>query len=167
VDEPADDGANPDPGDEDGTGPKSESEPADPETAALVELDGLRNDSLARVPLDGRWVAQVASKYVGIADPLQEAPNGGHTFYAADILAEHLAVSGLVGGAADVYLLAGTDFGKRSTGPDGQQFWITLVDGGFGGEADVDAWCAATYPQLTPEERENTCAPRTLSPPHD
>jgi hypothetical protein len=172
ADQPADDdGATPDPADESGTAPTDESSPpsapADAETAALVELDRLRNASLAGLTLDGRWVAQVASKYVGIADPLQEAPNGGHTFYAADILAEHLAVQGRVSGPVDVLLLAGTDFGRRSTGPEGQQFWITLVDGGFGGESDVEAWCAATYPELTPEQRENTCAPRTLAPPHD
>jgi hypothetical protein len=139
---------------------------ADLEAEALADLDALRAGSLSRVVLDGRWVAQVASKYVGIKDPLQTAANGSHTFFAADILAESRAASARAGGAA-VYVLWGTDFGRHSTGPQGEPFWITLVDAGFGGEDDVTEWCAQTYPELTPEQLDNTCAARTLSPPHD
>lgn len=39
--------------------------------------------------LDGRWVAQLASKTFGISDPLQIAENGSHTSFGIDVLAEH------------------------------------------------------------------------------
>jgi hypothetical protein len=136
------------------------------EQQALAELESLRAASLPRLPLDGRWVAQVASKSVGITDPLQTAANGTHTFYAVDILAESRAVVSSVP-ASSVLVVQSTDFGKRSHASDGQAYWITIVDAGFGSSDQVDAWCASTYPTLTAEQLANACAARTLTPPHD
>jgi hypothetical protein len=48
--------------------------------AALTTLQQRHAASLSRLVLDGRWVAQVASKSIGIVDPLQIAANGTHTF---------------------------------------------------------------------------------------
>ena len=66
-----------------------------------------------------------------------------------------------------VFVLQGTDFGKRSVAPDGQPFWVTIVDEGFTSDAEVEMWCARTFSQLTPAELANACAARTLAPPHD
>jgi hypothetical protein len=137
------------------------------EEQALARLGAMRSASLQGLVLDERWVAQVASKSIGIVDPLQTAANGTHTFYAADILAESEAALTTVGTPYSVLLLQATDFGKRSVAPDGQPYWVTLVDAGFGSADDVDLWCSRTYPALSADELANACAPRTLSPPHD
>jgi hypothetical protein len=151
--------------------PSSQQEPtASPETgipedAALAELEALRAQSLTGLVLDGRWVAQMASKSVGLTAALQTAQNGTNTFYAADILAESLAVQSLVTDPSQVLVLHSVDFGRALTAPDGQPFWVTLVDGGFGSSADVQAWCAQTYPDLDPAALVDRCVPRTLTPP--
>jgi hypothetical protein len=139
----------------------------DPEQQALDQLGSLRAQSLPRVVLDNRWVAQVASKSVGIIDPLQTAQNGTHTFFARDILAESLAARGTVGDPSRVYVLWATDFGKRSTAADGSPYWVTLVDAGFTSADDVQTWCAQTYPTLSPQQLADTCAARQLNAPHD
>jgi hypothetical protein len=136
------------------------------EPQALAQLQTLRSSSLPRLVTDDRWVAQVASKSVGITDPLQTAANGTHTFYAVDILAESQAVTQKAP-ASSILVLQSTDFGKRSYAGDGQAYWITVVDGGFGSSDQVKAWCAQAYSSLTAEQLADTCAPRTLSPPHD
>jgi hypothetical protein len=138
----------------------------DPEQQALVELEKVRAESLPRLVLDGRWVAQVASKSVGITDPLQTAANGTHTFYAVDILAESRAATASVS-ASSVLVLRSTDFGKRSFAADGQAYWITVVDVGFTSSDQVKSWCASTFPTLTAEQLANACAARTLAPSHD
>jgi hypothetical protein len=140
--------------------------PVTTEQQALVELEAMRTVSLPRLVLDGRWVAQVASKSVGITDPLQTAANGTHTFYAVDILAESRAASSSVA-ASSVLVLRSTDFGKRSYAADGQAYWVTVVDVGFTSSDQVKAWCASTYSALTPEQLANACAARTLAAPHD
>jgi hypothetical protein len=139
----------------------------DTETAALQQLATMRTDSLARVSLDGRWVAQMASKSVGITDPLQTAANGTHTFNASDILTESLAARQTVADPdSNVYVLWGTDFGKRSQAANGSPYWITLVDGGFSSSSAVTAWCRTTYSSLTSAQLADTCAPRQLARPH-
>ncbi|WP_029430289.1 hypothetical protein [Blastococcus sp. URHD0036] len=146
-----------------GTGPA-----ADPEADAVAELDALAAADAARVDLDGRWVAQLASKSVGTTDPLQVAANGSHVFYGTDILLEHQALLQEVGGAADVLLLTSTDFGKRAVDGAGRPYWVTLADPGwFTSSEDVVAWCADLYPTMTAEQLANSCAPRTLDLPHD
>ena len=146
--------------------PTVPADPRTPEQQALDELEALRSQSLAGLSLDGRWVAQVASKSVGITDPLQTAQNGTHTFYAVDILAESQAARAVVASPSQLLVLQSLDFGKISRAPDGQPYWVTLVDVGFAGSGDVEAWCARTYPQLSPVELDNTCAARTLTPSH-
>jgi hypothetical protein len=136
------------------------------EQQALSELATLRADSLPRLVTDNRWVAQVASKSVGITDPLQTAANGTHTFYAVDILAESEAVTQKAP-ASSVLVVQSIDFGKRSHAGDGQPYWITVVDEGFGSSDQVKAWCAQAFSSLTAGQLADTCVPRTLSPPHD
>ncbi|MGY1699339.1 hypothetical protein [Geodermatophilus sp. SYSU D00766] len=154
-----------------GTAAQPQEQPDTPaagaEERALAELAALRQESLARLSTDGRWVAQLASKDVGIVDPLQVAQNGTHTFRAVDILAENRAALATVGDPAAVLTLHGTDFGRNARTADGDPFWMTVVDVGAGSRADVEAWCAATYPQLTGEELTNSCVPRRLVPPRD
>jgi hypothetical protein len=137
------------------------------EQQALAYLGDLRSASVQRVTLDGRWVAQVASKNVGLTDPLQTAQNGSHTFYAVDILAESLSMDGTVSDVSKVNVLWGTDFGKRSQAADGSPYWVTLVDAGYASHDNVLEWCSVTFPTLTPQQLANTCAPRQLTPPHD
>ncbi|NYJ05824.1 hypothetical protein [Petropleomorpha daqingensis] len=139
----------------------------DAEQAALNELTSLRDQSVPQVPLDGRWVAQLSSKSVGITDPLQTAANGTHTFYAADILAELQNINATVGSSATLYLLWGTDFGKRSTAADGSPYWTTLADAGFASQDDVTRWCSATFPGLPADVLADQCTARQLTPPHD
>jgi hypothetical protein len=127
----------------------------------------LRSDSLKRVPLDGRWVAQVASKWVGVTDPLQTAANGSHTFQATDILTESQAARTKVDDPKKVYVLWGTDFGKRSTGPNGAPIWVTIVDAGYASHDNVLEWCRVKFPGLSPQQLADTCAPRQLTPPHN
>lgn len=148
--------------------PPTESAPptAMTESQALAQLQTLRTNALSRLVTDNRWVAQVASKSVGITDPLQTAANGTHTFYAVDILAESAAVTQKAP-PSQILVLQGTDFGKRSHAGDGQPYWVTVVDGGFGNSDQVKAWCAQAYASLTASQLADTCVPRTLSPPHD
>lgn len=143
------------------------SPPVMTEDRALAELRSLRTASLARLSLDGRWVAQVASKSVGITDPLQVAANGTHTFYAVDILAESQSARAAASDPSKALVLQSLDFGKRSVYRDGQPFWVTLVDEGFRSSDEVEQWCARAFATLTPEQLANACAARTLSPPHD
>lgn len=138
----------------------------DPEQEALAVLQQRHAASLGRLVLDGRWVAQVASKSIGITDPLQTAANGTHTFYAADILAESDAATRSVSSSSVLVLQSG-DFGKRSAAADGQPYWITVVDAGFAASDGVESWCARTFSSLSGEALANACAARTLSPPHD
>ncbi|MGY1786711.1 hypothetical protein [Geodermatophilus sp. SYSU D00698] len=139
---------------------------ASPEEQALAELESLREESRASLALDGRWVAQVASKNVGITDPLQTTATGSHQFFAVDILAESRSLLSL---AADsqVHVLTSFDFGRRSAAANGDLFWITIVDAGFGSGDDVRAWCAGAFPQLSGDALANACVARTLEPPHD
>lgn len=133
---------------------------------ALTGLNSLRDTSLTQVTLDGRWVAQIASKNVGISDPLQTTSTGSHVFMAADILKESEQLAAYFSDTP-VYVLASTDFGKSSVAPDGTPYWTTVVDAGFGSADAVRSWCDAEYASLSPEEIANACAPRQLTPPHD
>ena len=146
--------------------PPGETSAPQSEEEALGELQGLRAASLPRLVLDDRYVAQVASKSVGTTDPLQVAANGTHVFYAADILLESRAAVRTVSDPKSVLVLQSIDFGRRSFAADGQPYWVTVVDAGFAGAGDVEAWCSETYPSLSPQELHNTCAVRTLTPPH-
>ena len=126
------------------------SEPAfsGPEEEALSRLQDLNQQDLPTVSLDGRYVAQLASKTVGIVDPGQIAANGSRAFYAQDILAEHLRLREMFTGEARVVLLLSTDYGRQQL-HDGQPLWITfaLLPGSTSKEAAA-RWCVGQYPRV-------------------
>lgn len=138
---------------------------ADPEAEALDRLEAISRDDLTAVSLDGRYVAQLASKNPGTHDPIQTTASGSHTFGAADILAEHERLrSDPANGSARVVLLKSTDYGKRQL-HNGAPLYVTFALGDFGTEADVRSWCAERFPRLSTEELANQCAVRRLRPP--
>ncbi|MFF0818955.1 hypothetical protein ACFYUR_01025 [Micromonospora haikouensis] len=138
--------------------------PEDPEAAALTELSRLHEQDLPTISLDGRYVAQLASKSVGIVDPEQWAANGSHTFYATDILAEHQQLRTELGGEARVILLLSTDYGRQQL-YEGKPLWLTFAVVPAESKDGVDAWCRAQFPQLDGAELPNRCVPRRLRPP--
>jgi hypothetical protein len=134
------------------------------ERGALQQLQDLRDATLQSVQLDGRWVAQLASKYVGLTDPKQVAANGSHTFYAVDILDQHNRLRRGVGDSGQVILLLSTDYGKRQL-VDGKALWVTFAIHDFGGEDEVRQWCQLRFPNSRGARLENNCTPRRLAPP--
>ncbi len=137
----------------------------DPEAVALDRLEGLARQGLAEVVLDGRYVAQLASKYPGIHDPLQTTADGSHTFRATDILDEHERLrDDPANGDARVVLLRSDKYGNRQL-IRGAPLYVTFALGDFSGTPDVRAWCAMRFPDLSTEARENQCAIRRLWPP--
>lgn len=140
------------------------SEPSsDPEETAVRRLTELREEDLRQLSIDGRWAAMLASKYVGVVDPYQVTATGSHTFFAADILAEHEALRGSIGVGTRVVLLLSTDYGKRST-VAGQPLWVTFAVGDFASAEEVQAWCGRQFPGLTEDALANRCTPRTIKP---
>jgi hypothetical protein len=138
---------------------------ADPQQAALDRLEELSRQGRAGVVLDGRYVAQLASKTPGIHDPLQTTATGSHTFEAVDILEEHESLrADPANGRARVVLLKSTDYGKRQL-YRGEPLFVTFAIGDFAGAADVRSWCARRFPALSAEARANQCAVRRLRPP--
>ncbi|MFI5889768.1 hypothetical protein ACIA5D_06565 [Actinoplanes sp. NPDC051513] len=134
------------------------------EDDAVAELQRLSDDGLAQVSFQGQYAAQIASKYPGIADPLQTTATGSHTFGAADILDEHRRLSDAHGSAEHpVILLKSTDYGKRQM--VGTEFlWVTFAIGDFPDRQSVLDWCGNQFAELTAKERENQCAVRRLEP---
>jgi hypothetical protein len=136
------------------------------EKQSRMDLSGLRQDSLGQVTLDGSWVAMLSAKSVGITDPLAVAANGSHRFLGADILKEHLqlrADSRFAG--ARIFLLNGTDFGRRSTYL-GRTLWITFATGSFYDAQSVKDFCQTAYPGKSGKALANVCVARTLTPSH-
>ncbi len=131
---------------------------------ALSTLAGLRATDLQRVRLRGQWVAMLASKYVGVTDPLQTAANGTSTFGAADILAEHRSLRTENNRGARIVLLLSTDFGERLR-VDGKELWMTFAVDDFSSEAAVRTWCEQRFPTLTGDRLQNACVPWRLDPP--
>lgn len=112
----------------------------------------------ARIERDGQWVAQLASKYVGIVDPLQVTASGEHRFGARDIYAEHAALHSLVTGA-EVLLLDSRTFGTQRS-YEGKPYWVTVAAApGFTSADKIVAWCAEQFPQLTGTALNNQCLP--------
>jgi hypothetical protein len=137
----------------------------DPEAVALERLEELAREGLAGVVLDGRPVAQLASKNPGIDDPLQTTADGSHTFQAVDILAEHERLrDDPANGDARVLLLRSDTYGKRQL-LNGAPLYVTLALGDFSGAADVRRWCAGRFPELSATARDNQCAVRRLRSP--
>jgi hypothetical protein len=132
---------------------------------ARVELNALRDQDVALLPLDGRWAVQLSSKAEGITDPMQVAANGTHTFHAPDILSEHEALRFDARFEGDVLLVKGTDFGEASS-YNGKPFWITIVLGDFASSDEVERWCESQFQELTAAQLANSCLPRSLDAPH-
>ena len=152
-----------------GDAPLPESTPAepgpepstDPEAEALAQLEQLRQQDALTTVFDGRFVAQLASKSVGIVDPLQTTAAGSHTFTAADILAEHLALRSAPSRGTSVVLVLSTDFGKRQL-YQGNPLWVTFALGDFPTRESVQRWCAKRFPGLTGDRLTNQCTARKL-----
>ncbi|MEW2475942.1 hypothetical protein AB0875_19310 [Micromonospora gifhornensis] len=135
----------------------------DPEDLALAQLHQFRQQDLPTVSLAGQYVAQMASKTVGIVDRNQIAANGSHTFYAEDILAEHLDLRNRFDGETQVVLLLSTDYGRQQL-YEGEPLWITLALPPGSSKEAVARWCANQFPQLTGTDLDNQCVPRRLNP---
>jgi len=134
----------------------------DPAEEAMLLLNARAVADASSITFEGQWVAQLASKYVGITDPLQTASNGT-PFYAADILAESEALASRVGGAR-VVLLDSTSYGSRFN-HEGDPLWVTLaLSPRFSSKEVVRSWCAEQFPELTGDDLTNQCVPRQLNP---
>ncbi len=130
----------------------------DPQIAALVSLNQKADADRSVAIAKGQWVAQLASKWVGITDPRQLAANGTHTFFAADIWAEHSELVSRVSDAT-VVLRRSTEFGQKKS-HDGEPYWTTqVVSPAFASQDEVTAWCASFYPDLSGEDLRNSCLP--------
>lgn len=138
--------------------------PPDPEPEALSALRQQRATDLANTPLDGQWVAQLASKYDGIVDPLQTSASGSHTFHNVDILAEFRGLQGLNLGGANLALLLSTDYGQRRT-VSGHVLWVTFALPGLSSKSEVESWCGTSFAPLTGQALLNVCAARQLNAP--
>lgn len=134
-----------------------------PPVDAVADLSAQRQQDLTRLRLNGSWGVQLASKYDGVVDDSLVAQNGSHTFYAADILAEHRALRSDPRVAGPVYLVLATDFGKQRAWT--HTIWVTIAAPGWTSQGDADAWCRARHPGLSDKERNNVCMPRQLIPP--
>ncbi|MEU8261545.1 hypothetical protein AB0C02_13110 [Micromonospora sp. NPDC048999] len=162
---PAEPRSLPSPDEPDPTEPTSTTaEAGDPEEDALSSLRRLNLQDLSGISLDGTYAAQLASKTVGIVDVKQTAANGSHTFYATDILEEHLRLREKFDGDASVVLLLSTDYGRQQL-YDGQPLWITFALLSAPSKEVVAQWCAGRFPDLTGSDLENRCVPRRLNPP--
>ena len=128
------------------------------------QLSEQRYADSAAFSLNGRWIAQLSSKYSGITDTTQVAANGTNTFNLDDILVEHQTLrSRFTSAGANVYLLQATDFGKQRNWP--ATIWVTVADPGLGSQDEVQQWCQAQFPHLSVKQVENVCMPRQLNPP--
>lgn len=135
-----------------------------PSVTPQQALTDQRDADVPTLTLDGHWVAQLASKFDGVTDPRQEAPDGTHTFRLADILAEHQGFRSRFGDG--IKLIGGDDMGKRS----GRLVatWTTIYDpGSFADESSVASWCLSAFPRLTGNDLGDVCLPRPSSPPHN
>jgi hypothetical protein len=135
------------------------------EAQAKQTLNYLADQGKQTVSLDSRWVSQLASKWIGITDPLQRTASGSHTFKASDILAEHTRLKSGQNAGAYVFMLRSTDFGLGKR-PDRKILYVTFADGGFGSLNEVQRWCKHRFPKLSGKRLLNTCLPTRLKPVH-
>ena len=140
-------------------------EPLDPDAEALATLQSNRENTLAWLHLDDRWVLQLSSKRDGSVDEMQYAEDGGHVFHYPDILAEHERTKELLDGFGIGSLtLLGSDFGRHSA--DEGRIWVLLADpGGISSAAEATRRCQDLYPGFSGDLLEDHCVPRRLSPP--
>lgn len=143
----------------------SASPTSNPSAAAAAELSRQRSVDFTRAQVDGRWIAQVASKYDGVVDRTQTTAGGGHTFRLADILAEHQTLRARFEGQGyDVLLLKSTDFGRQRGTT--RTIWVTVVDPDLRSSAAVVRWCKQRFPGRTTKQVANLCFPRQLQQPY-
>lgn len=140
--------------------------PTPVESQAATQLAALRDGDRSAVRFRGQWVPMLASKWVGVRDPLQVAANGSNRFLTADILAEHTRLRSASNLGARVVLVSSTDFGTRRT-IDGKPLWMTFALTGSTSRADAQAWCTRRFPGLTGSRLANVCTPWQLSPPRN
>lgn len=130
---------------------------------ALGRLQSQAASDGARVSKDGRWVAQVASKYVGVYDARQTTSSGSHTFFASDIWDEYQQLTSRFSGL-DVVLLDSRTYGRHRN-HNGDPLYVTSVlSSAFTDEASVKSWCSDQFPGLSGKDLENVCTPNRLKP---
>lgn len=142
--------------------PSPEATENDVEQTSYASLERRAAADRRQTNLDGQWAAQLASKFVGVRDPRQRTATGSDTFYAFDILAEHVHLRDAFS-EYDVRLLRGQDFGRGRT-RDGATIWYTFAVNGFESEADVRDFCESAFPGFSGADLENRCVPRQLKP---
>jgi hypothetical protein len=111
--------------------------PSDPEAAAQLQLDQLRQQDRARAgTLVNQWVPQVSAKRVGlVAD--------GITYQPTSILQNHLDRRSRY----DAILVSGADFLFMTKDPQTKQpvqmkeWYFTIVPQGFPSEKAANQWC--------------------------
>ncbi|MFT4295400.1 MAG: hypothetical protein QM582_08300 [Micropruina sp.] len=139
--------------------------PASKQQQAGKQLAAQRAADRPGLSLDGRWIAQLSSKYDGVVDKTQVAVGGGHTFHLTDILAEHQQLRARFGNAGvNVYLLRATDFGRQRG--SSRTIWVTIADPGLTSSAAISNWCRQQFSQYSRSEVGNVCMPRELAPPY-
>lgn len=139
--------------------------PEAPSEKPAATLARQREQDLSSTVLDGRWIAQLSSKYDGVVDRTQTAASGGHTFKLADILAEHQSLRNrFESQGVSVLLLRATDFGRQRNW--GRTIWVTVADPGADSKAEAQSWCRRTFPNRTKKQVENICLPRQLQAPY-
>jgi hypothetical protein len=131
--------------------------PPDPRRAASDRLEELARQDATRNVVRGQWVAQLASKYEGIVDPLVRP----EPFTLPEILAEHEALRLNPVFGASVRLLRQGDWG-RAAAHDPPMF-VTVADINAGSADAVRAWCEAHFAQRG-RALENVCYVRQLTP---
>lgn len=150
---------------DDETSEPSTPPPDAPTVKPATALAQQRAQDLGSVVFDGRWIAQLASKYDGVVDRSQTAASGGHTFRLADILAEHQALrSRFESQGVSVLLLRATDFGRQRNW--GRTIWVTVADPGADSVEQARQWCRRSFPNRTKKQVENVCLPRQLKAPY-
>ncbi len=138
--------------------------PPDPQQVAVASLDALAAQDLQVMTFRRQPVAQLASKSVGIVDPLQVAADGTHTFAATDILAEYQTLRDNPIFGNEVVLLKSTDFSTRTL-HNGSPLYVTFAMEPFTSLTDVALWCAQQFASLDTPHRLDACTARTLDPP--
>ena len=128
----------------------------DPRRAASDRLEELLRQDATRHVVRGQWVAQLASKYEGIVDPLVRP----EPFTLPEILAEHEALRSNPVFGASVRLLQQGDWG-RAAAHDPPMF-VTVADINAGSADAVRAWCQAHFAQRG-RALENVCYVRQLT----
>ena len=104
----------------------------------------------------GQWVAQLASKFEGIYDPMVRA----EAYTLPEIVAEHQALRNNPVFGSSVRLLRQGDWGK--IGPHDPTMWVTVADIDAPSAAVARSWCEAHFTQRG-KALENVCMPRQLT----